>query len=87
MIWRIFAYKDKSIKCFTPPRFEKDDVEQFKEATIRGCLKLTTEEDKMMARDRALYYFGTFNDTEAKFDLLPEPEKLIDFEDYVRKEE
>ena len=82
----IFARRDKKLQAFDLPYYKREDVEHEVEGVSRG-LKFVKPEERARAADLALYYLGSFDDVKGKFDLLEEPEKLIDFEDYVPSRE
>lgn len=81
----IYCVRDKKLQAYGTPQFAKDYPDQQAETCIRGLKK--GEADQVPgARDCALYYFGTYDDNSGKFEILPETQKLIDYEDYMVKE-
>lgn len=82
----IYCQRDKRVGAFETPFFKTEDVEHVTEGTARG-LKYVKPEEYSVARDRALYFLGTFDDVTGKFELVPQEEKLLDFEDYLPKKE
>lgn len=83
----IYCVRDKKLGAYDSPHYANDDSEHMAEGIARE-LKRIEAKDIAKASDMALYYLGQFDDITGKFDLLAEPEKLIDYEDYVpRKSE
>lgn len=78
----IYSVRDKKLGAFDSPHFAHDDSEHMSESIARELKRIKPEEISRAA-DCALYYMGTFDDISGKFELLAEPEKLIDYEDYV----
>lgn len=83
----VYSVRDKKLGAFGAPKFANDDSEHMAEGVARD-LKRIKPEQISEASDCSLYYLGQFDDISGKFELLPQPEKLIDYEDYVpRKSE
>ena len=82
----IYALRDKKLGCFEPPHFSDDDTKTTLAKTFRG-LKLLDSKEAPRAKDMSLYYLGKFDDESGKFELLEHEEKLIDYEDYIVKED
>lgn len=78
----VFSRRDKKLGAYDVPFFEREDVEHVKVKTIRA-LKFVKPEEVARAADFALYFVGMFDDVSGKFSLLPEAEKIFDFEDYL----
>lgn len=78
----IYCVRDKKLGAYDSPHYSNDDAEHMSEGIARE-LKRIKPEDISRAADCALYYMGKFDDISGKFELLDEPEKLIDYEDYV----
>lgn len=82
IVYNIFVYKDKKLQTFSKPVF----TDQQKEAYIRGAARAAvkaTGADLAYCKDQALYFQGTYNDETGKYDLLGDPEKCFDLEDYL----
>lgn len=82
MEYFVFCRRDKKLGAFQPPLFEREDIEHVKVQTVRS-LKFVKPEEVARVADFALYFMGKFDDISGKFDLLPESEKILDFEDYL----
>lgn len=82
----IYVVRDKRLKCYGTPTFSLNDPEQQGESVIRGIRKGEAN-NVPGARDCALYCFGSYEDNTGKFEIMPEPVKLLDYEDYFIKEE
>lgn len=79
----MFCYRDKKLQCFYPPLFQSEDKEHVVDQTIRS-LKCQVDASQIAnLKDKSFYYVGVFDDLDCKFDLLNEPEKLLDCEDYL----
>lgn len=78
----VYCVRDKKLGAFDAPHFAHDDSEHMSESIARELKRIKAEEISRAA-DCALYFMGIFDDISGKFELLDEPEKLIDYEDYV----
>lgn len=85
----VYCARDKKLGAYQFPEYKTEDKEHIAEGTARSLKVVQVEAiEKARLRDQALYFMGSFDDVKGKFDLLEEPEKLIDYEDYLpRKEE
>ena len=85
----IYCARDKKLGAFQNPEYKTEDKEHIAEGTARSLKVVQVGAiEKARLRDQALYFMGSFDDVKGKFDLLDEPEKLLDYEDYLpRKEE
>lgn len=63
----------------------REDADEYREMIVRGILKLD-QQTLLTIKDNSYYYIGTFDDVTGKFDLLDEYVKLLDAEDYIKKE-
>lgn len=83
----IYGVRDKKLGAMpNGPVFRRDDVEHMTELYVRS-VRVTEESQRSEVADQALYFLGTFDDVQMKFELLPEVEKLVDAEDYLPKKE
>ena len=78
----VFAFKDKKTQSFAKPIITEQSKEVYVKGTLRAAVRAEGV-DKAYAKDQALYYLGTYDDGTAKFDLLEDPEKIFDLEDYI----
>ena len=78
----VYSVRDKKLGAYGAPRFANDDSEHMSEGVARDLKRIKPEQIDEAA-DCALYYLGKFDDISGKFELLDQPEKLIDYEDYV----
>lgn len=78
----VFVLRDKKLGAFGDPVCKVEDVEHVVELVSRS-LKDVPIEQRAKSRDQALYYLGTYDDISGKFDLLEQPDKLLDYEDFV----
>lgn len=81
MIYYIFNYRDKKLKCFDAPIITTENPQNYF-TNVKRSLVRAKPMDLVFARDKALYFCGTFDDEAGKFNILPEFEKLADIEDY-----
>lgn len=78
----VIVLRDKKLGAFGDPVFKVEDVEHIVELVSRS-LKDIESGQRAKAADQALYYLGTYDDISGKFDLLDQPEKLLDYEDFI----
>lgn len=78
----IYSVRDKKLGAYGAPHFSNEDSEHTVAMVVRGLVRTPSSEIDEVA-DQALYFLGEFDDISAKFNLLAEPEKLVDYEDYV----
>jgi len=84
----VYCSRDKKLGAFQTPEFKTEDPEHVSEGTARALKVVPIENiEKARLRDQALYHLGSFDDLKGKFELLEEPEKLIDYEDYLPRSE
>ena len=84
----VYCARDKKLGAYQVPEYKTEDPEHVSEGTARSLKVVAFETiEKARLKDQALYFFGTFDDVKGKFDLLEEPEKLIDYEDYLPRSE
>lgn len=85
----VYSARDKKLGAYQFPEYKVEDPEHVAEGTARALKVVPLDNiEKARLNDQALYYLGSFDDISGKFDLLAEPEKLIDYEDYLpRKDE
>lgn len=84
----VYSVRDKKLGAYSAPVVKNDDPEHLSEIMSRSMKKMEDPQQIVEARDCALYYLGQFDDIKGKFECLAEPEKLLDYEDYLpRKEE
>lgn len=81
----IYCTRDKKLGSFNVPYFDREDKQHHLIMSVRSLARVPAE-NVAYAKDQALYYLGHFDDEQGKFVLLPEPEKLVDFEDYIKGE-
>ena len=80
----IYCARDKKLGAYQIPEYKTEDKEHIAEGTARSLKVVQVEAiEKARLRDQALYYMGYFDDLKGKFVLLDEPEKLLDYEDYL----
>lgn len=83
MIYTLFAYYDVDTEKFNPPMvfpFEKESgIETIREGVIKGKIE--------GAEAYELYFLGTYDTADAKFDLLAKPSKELTLKQYVRRKE
>ena len=82
----IYCVRDKKLGAYDAPHFKNEDQEHVVEMTARS-LKLIPADKISRAADQALYFLGMFDDVQGKFELLDQPEKLLDYEDYVPRKQ
>lgn len=82
----VYIWRDKKLGVYGNPQFTTEDKEHVAVGTARGLAGITDAMKKAQAKDSALYYVGTFDDITGKFDLLPELEKILDAEDYIKSD-
>lgn len=78
--------------CYDKPVFENIKREDLKEQYTRSVLSNPDQAYAAKAADKTVCYLGTFDDVTGKFDLLPDPEKVIDLASafppgYLKKKE
>lgn len=78
----IFCTRDKKLGAWNAPYLDREDKEHHLAMSVRSLARVPSDQIAY-AKDQALYYLGYFDDEQGKFVLLPEPEKLVDFEDYI----
>lgn len=74
----IYAKRDRLTGSWSIPAFVKDDKEETIKAHVRFCTVNPAEATKQRLQDMEVYFLGTYDDREAQFVLLPNPEMLID---------
>ena len=84
----VYCARDKKLCAYQQPEYKVEDPEHVSEGTARA-LKVAQVDviEKARLRDQALYFLGQFDDITGKFELLDEPEKLLDYEDYLPRGE
>lgn len=80
MIFQVYAYRDRITKAFTRPILEISTPENYVESMTRAFM-VEDEEHHVKSKDLSLYRLGTYNDKEASFDLLKDPECLLVVDD------
>lgn len=81
MKYFIFNYRDKKLKCFDAPIVTTEAPDQYAAHVQRTLIKAKPL-DQTFAVDKALYFFGTFDDESGKFEIC-EPTKILDCEDFL----
>ena len=87
MILNVLIFKNKKIECFTTPQFDDHEPEK---AALQLARSLKLNEGKKeieIYKNLVLYYFGTFDDSTGKLDLLDEPKLLLDCTKFFPKED
>lgn len=84
MLHYVYCVRDKKLQAFDTPSFSREDKEHYIEGCVRG-LKRIPDSQRGIAKDMALYFLGQYDDRVGKF-ISCEPEKLLDYEDYLVKE-
>lgn len=84
----IYCARDKKLGAYQVPEYKTEDPEHISEGTARSLAVVQGETiEKARLKDQALYFMGYFDDVKGKFELLEEPQKLIDYEDYLPRKE
>lgn len=86
MILKVFVYRNKKMGCYTNPIFIQENEENTEVNMTRAIIAAGKEESKKY-KSLALYKLGTFDDVKGKFELLDEPELLVDCDDIIAKVE
>lgn len=77
MILHILSFRNKGLKAWSNPHYSDIDPEKCAVQLSRGLASCRPEQRASYKR-LALYCLGTFDDESGKFDLLSEPEFLLD---------
>lgn len=87
MIIRLFTHWHKKLKCCS--QIEFDDHEPQVRATNlkRACLSAKLDEFKQAKALTKYLYLGEFDDETCKFNILSEPEVLLDFDEIIEERE
>lgn len=80
MIYVCFAYKDRRTKAFTGPILDHCSKENYIEKMKRAFI-VDKPEVHAQNKDLSMYYLGVYDDTKATFDLLPEPEFVLEVDE------
>lgn len=78
----VYCVRDKKLGAFGTPVCSNEDSEHVVAMTCRSLVRTPADQISETA-DQALYFLGEFDDISGKFNLVAEPEKLMDYEDYV----
>lgn len=82
MILDVYAFRNKALKCYANPYFSQEKKENVDQNLARSIFAAGPA-GKEKYKNLALYYFGTFDDTLGKYDLLREPELVVDCDDII----
>lgn len=86
LIKHVYITRDKLTGTYMPGiTLVRETPEEYKEIIIRSILK-APQDLLLQIKDNSYFYIGTFDDITGKFDLLSEYEKLLEAEDYIKKE-
>lgn len=76
MILNVICFKNMKVDAFTNPQFL--DIEP-KKAAVQLIRSMKVNPEKAHPyQNLVMYFIGTFDDESGKFDLLDEPEMLVD---------
>lgn len=80
----VYTRYDKTGKFYNPIQCANtDDASKFIEDNRRACIRLKDPAQKAYIADLTIFQIGFFDDTTAKFDLLPEPLKLCECSEWL----
>ena len=82
MILGVFAYRNKAIQAYAQPIYDDRSKEVVAESVSRS-LVLADAKAKENIKSCDFYYFGTFDDKTGKYDLLDQPELLVNCGDIL----
>ena len=87
MILNIILFKNVKIDCFTTPQFTDIDAEKAALQLARSLKLNEGKEEINKFKHLEMYYFGTFEDSTGKIELLSEPKRLLDCTKFFKGEE
>lgn len=82
MILEVFAFRNKRMKCYANPYFSQEKLDNI-ETNLGRSIVMGGPEMQKKYKSLALYHFGTFDDCSGKYDLLAEPELIVDCDDII----
>lgn len=82
MKYFIYNYRDKKLKVFDAPIFSTESPDVYKEKVERSVVNCKPIEHEF-AKNKDLYYFGTFDDVKGNFDFLETPSVLLHVDDVI----
>lgn len=74
----VYALYNSYLGCYDQPMFVNIPLDDIKEQYRRSILADTEGAFKARANEKVVCHLGTFDDFTGKFELLPDPVKLID---------
>lgn len=81
----VYCFYDKLLKVWTRPLFantpKKDAAEEWRRQIVPNPQKY------FQMKDLELYFAGTYNDADGRFELLDKPEFLVRLEEYFPAKE
>lgn len=87
MIYYMFCHWHKRNKCSSQIAFDDHTPDVVKSLVVRACQQNELTKVKEAKRLQKFYYLGTYDDESMKFNILSEPEELIDFDDVIEDRE
>ena len=81
MILEILCYRNKGIGAYTQPWHSQSSLDNEVEGLTRSLFMSSEARTKL--KKMVLYHLGTFDDKTGKYDLLSEPELLLDCDDVI----
>lgn len=74
MLYEVFSVYDAAVDLYLPPFFMRSKQEAVR--AIKTAVSDTTHEFHRNAEDYVLFSLGTYFEASAKFELLPNPERV-----------